>query len=384
MLYCWSIQQDPTAMSVVIHTRGEAGGGVAAHLQCPHCGHLSKSHAQQLSHLAASHPTCLDDVAVGRLGNILMYQSSGRLFHCSECFYTYRDFTKLYKHIIARHCMKSVSVSHIVRKHEIPKIYASHALTRSREVQMGGVEEEDGIGLSEEMMKEEIKVTEKLVGFVSHRFVCLVCNWRSKLKGFVLTHIERHHDVERRYGCKECPQKFFLPSRLQQHVRTVHRPGRYACPFCWFRSEFLGGFRRHCSRCNAREEEGGISVSRSGEFGAPRTLQGRDVDTSQTTEPSSVVIIIVVFAIVIIGSRVAGRSLLLHRNKTRRRVRKLEEMGTYRLHPDPELPPRLSRSDGAVPDAESHSPEDLVFDDGIFSCNNVVDVGAEPVQETGA
>ncbi|XP_047210642.1 myoneurin-like [Girardinichthys multiradiatus] len=446
-------QRQSAAMSVVIHTRGEAGGGVAAHLQCPHCGHLSKSHAQQLSHLAASHPTCLDGVAVGRLGNILMYQSSGRLFHCSECFYTYRDFTKLYKHIIARHCMvnrecgggeeeqgeeeeapekkrtteerdkeapdrmkckeegdeaperkrgeteegekdaskrkqgdegkvkeedgekkapeehqniegpnrkrsnegeeeggpeskrnsedagkeedgekdppknkqsvqgeeekeretdapgrkgsseddaeeeqntevpaevktgdeekkcvltydgilfhckicgwshkqKSVSVSHIVRKHEIPKIYASHALTRSREVQMGGVEEEDGIGLSEEMMKEEIKVTEKLVGFVSHRFVCLVCNWRSKLKGFVLTHIERHHDVERRYGCKECPQKFFLPSRLQQHVRTAHRPGRYACPFCWFRSEFLGGFRRHCSRCNAREEEGGMS-----------------------------------------------------------------------------------------------------------------------------
>uniref|UniRef100_A0A087YS59 C2H2-type domain-containing protein n=1 Tax=Poecilia formosa TaxID=48698 RepID=A0A087YS59_POEFO len=176
-------------MSVFIHTRGEAGGGVAAHLRCPHCGQLSKSHAQQLAHLAASHPTCLDDVAVGRLGNILMYQSSARLFHCSECFHTCKDFSKLYKHIIARHCIvekeeedeeklegpkrkrssdeedspeseeekqyvltfdgalfhckicgwshrqRSVSVSHIVRKHEIPKSYASHALAKSRQLQ---------------------------------------------------------------------------------------------------------------------------------------------------------------------------------------------------------------------------------------------------------
>lgn len=82
--------------------------------------------------------------------------------------------------------------------------------------------------------------------------------------GFVLTHIERNHEVERPYACKECSQSFFLPSRLQQHLRTAHRPGRYACPFCWFRSEFLGGFRRHCSRCNAREEEGGVPVGGGG------------------------------------------------------------------------------------------------------------------------
>ncbi|KAM4711315.1 uncharacterized protein FYW61_021758 [Anableps anableps] len=402
-------------MSVFIHTRGEAGGGVAAHLRCTHCGHFSKSHAQQLAHLAASHPACLDDVAVGRLGNILMYQSSGRLFHCSECFHTCRDFTKLYKHIIARHCMvdkeagggggeedqegeeeapekrrseevkggkdaskeedeekiegskrkrsskedngpeskkscqdagkeedgekeapgnnqslqgkeekegkrsseaeeeqnkapadvkpgdeekkyvltfdgvlfhckicgwshrqRSVSVSHIVRKHEIPKTYATHALAKSRELQTGRAEEDDGAGMSEELMREEMDVAAKWVGFVSHRFVCLVCNWRSKLKGFVLTHIERHHEVERPYSCRDCSQSFFLPSRLQQHVRTAHRPGRYACPFCWFRSEFLGGFRRHCSRCNAREEEEG---------GAPGGGEGREQEEEVEKEP---------------------------------------------------------------------------------------------------
>lgn len=34
-------------------------------------------------------------------------------------------------------------------------------------------------------------------------------------------------------------------------MTSVHRPGRYVCPFCCFRSQFLGGFKRHCSRCNA-------------------------------------------------------------------------------------------------------------------------------------
>ena len=75
--------------------------------------------------------------------------------------------------------------------------------------------------------------------------------------GFAISHVVRSHEVERPYRCKDCSRCFFLPSRLQQHVRAAHRPGRYACPFCCFRSQFLGGFRRHCSRCNAREEEGG-------------------------------------------------------------------------------------------------------------------------------
>lgn len=92
-------------MSTSAQTRGEAGGGAVAHLQCPDCGHFSNSHAHQLSHLAASHPARLDGVAFGRLGNILMYQSTARLFHCADCFFTSRDFTKLYKHVISRHCV---------------------------------------------------------------------------------------------------------------------------------------------------------------------------------------------------------------------------------------------------------------------------------------
>ncbi|XP_059183559.1 chromosome alignment-maintaining phosphoprotein 1-like isoform X2 [Centropristis striata] len=319
-------------MSVVIQTRGEVGGGVAAHLQCPQCGHFSKSHAHQLTHMAGSHPTCLGGVAVGRLGPIVMYQSTARLFHCSSCFYTTRDFTKLYKHIISKHCvderdggggdeekpgedgdeeggkdkvkseaeeeevgqpesvkaegdetvlvfdgagynclicgwktrLKGLAVSHVVKKHDIPKAYATQAVKREAAAFMpkqekgGGAEEEEGVaGLSGELLKEEMEATAKVVRFISNRFVCLICGWKTKLKGFAISHVVRCHDVERPYRCKDCSRSFFLPSRLQQHVRASHRPGRYACPFCCFRSEFLGGFRRHCSRCNAREEEEG-------------------------------------------------------------------------------------------------------------------------------
>lgn len=265
-------------MSVIIQARGEVGGGVAAHLQCPHCSHFSKSHAHQLSHIAASHPICLDTMAIGRLGNIMMYQSTARLFHCSDCFFTSKDFTKLYKHIISKHCMdereggagedgsekgeektgeegeeeekeggqdtlkrkrgsevegeegeghdeagasqrpesdkadgereespltfdgsvyhclicgwknklKGLGINHVVRKHDIPKAYAAQAIRRDaaapRQTQ-SSVEEEEVAGLSGELLKEEMQATAKVVRFISNRFVCLICGWKTKLKG---------------------------------------------------------------------------------------------------------------------------------------------------------------------------------------------------------
>ncbi|KAM7365832.1 hypothetical protein PAMP_016734 [Pampus punctatissimus] len=337
-------------MSVTVQSRGEVGGGVAAHLQCPLCGHFSKSHAHQLSHMATTHPTCLDSVAVGRLGNILMYQSTARLYHCSDCFYTSRDFNKLYKHIISKHCvddkegeeeeeekegggdegsekgeektgedaeegekdslkrkrsseaeeeeaegtgdegvllfdgasyrclicgwknkLKVLGINHVVRKHDIPKVYAAQAVRRAPAASTAAscsMEEEEVAGLSGELLKEEMKATAKVVTFVSNRFVCVICGWKTKLKGFAISHVVRCHDVERPYGCKVCKRSFFLPSRLQQHIRAAHRPGRFACPFCCFRSHFLGGFRRHCSRCNAREEGG---VGRGGRHMSTQT-----------------------------------------------------------------------------------------------------------------
>lgn len=48
-------------------------------------------------------------------------------------------------------------------------------------------------------------------------------------------------------------------------MTSAHRPGRYICPFCCFRSHFLGGFKRHCSRCNAWEGRGEGDEGKLGE-----------------------------------------------------------------------------------------------------------------------
>ncbi|XP_069577384.1 uncharacterized protein [Brachyistius frenatus] len=184
------------------------------------------------------------------LGNkgVLMFDGAG--YRCLICGW--------------KNKLKALGVNHVVRKHDIPKAYASQAVRRDatatapNQPQGGGAtEEEEVVGLSGELLKEEMEATAKVVRFISNRFVCLICGWKTKLKGFAISHVARCHDVERPYSCKDCKRSFFLPSRLQQHVGTAHRPGRYACPFCYFRSHFLGGFRRHCSRCNAREEEEG-------------------------------------------------------------------------------------------------------------------------------
>ncbi|XP_061693940.1 zinc finger protein 407-like [Syngnathoides biaculeatus] len=357
---------------------------MATYLQCPLCGNFAKCHAHQLSHVAAAHPTYLDSVAMGRLGNIIMYQSAARLFHCADCFFTSRDFTKLYQHIISKHCMdetatvgegadgeddrsekgdkeadeegkeleeerkevkeeeeevdeeleedvkeadeevkevdevmkegndadettpqtqdsgenvkdedastermisdadqsvlafngdlyrclicnwwknklKVVAVNHAVRKHGIPREFVVQRIRQDDDATSfirhlsGGADEDDEDGLSGDRLKEELKATSKVVGFFSGRYVCLICGWKTKRKGFVINHVVRSHNVERPYRCKDCKRSFFLPSRLLQHVRAAHRPGRFACPFCCFRSHFLVGFRRHCGRCAARE-----------------------------------------------------------------------------------------------------------------------------------
>lgn len=269
--------------------------------------------------MAVTHPTSLDGMAMGRLGNILMYQSGARLFHCSYCFYTSRDFTKLYKHIITKHCvderegggdngsekgdeeeeegkdaaerkqtikteeeeeeggnddskikktikteeeeeggrdvlkrkrsseaeeeeegegaeliksdcedksvlvldssgyrcllcgwknkLKAVAVSHMVRKHSIPKTYTNQAIRRElpeagQAPSSGGAEEEEAAavaGLSGELLKEEMEATAKVVNFISNRFVCLICGWKTKLKGTVAPPLVAPPPVAPRY-----------------------------------------------------------------------------------------------------------------------------------------------------------------------------------------
>ncbi|XP_056157396.1 zinc finger protein 567-like isoform X3 [Lampris incognitus] len=331
------------AMTGVASSRDEMGGTL--HLQCPLCGSFSKSHAHLLIHTANAHPDLLDETAVGRLGNVIIYQSIAQLFHCSRCFFTCKEFPKLYDHLISRHCtnrsqegeadaggeaktgeggeeekeaslkrkrssdreeeeeeghnednsdlpplpsnktaeesgvllfdgsgyrclicgwkhkLKALGINHVVKRHDIPKTYATWALKQDastlKPTHTGGGEEEEEKPnlLTQELLREEMEATAKVVRYINGRFVCLTCGWKNKLKGFAISHVARCHKVERPYSCSECDRTFFLPSQLQQHQSSKHRPGRYSCPFCFFRSDFLGGFRRHCSRCNARGED---------------------------------------------------------------------------------------------------------------------------------
>ncbi|XP_077440692.1 uncharacterized protein LOC144062828 [Vanacampus margaritifer] len=450
-------------MSVVKQNRGDPCSGVASHLQCPLCGNFAKSHAFQLSHIASAHPTYLDSVAMGRLGNIVMYQSGARLFHCAECFFTSRDFNKLYQHIIAKHCLdeaaaaegagledngsgkgekeadekvkeidadvkkvdeeikeadeevmevgeeakevdeglkeldeelkeldeelkeldeevkevgeelkevgeelkeldievdkevdgevkeidtdmkdaneddaipqspeevkdedatsemmisdvdnsvivfdgdmyhclicgwwknklKGSAITHVVRKHNIPREFVSQRIRQGdpaststfmpKRHPSSGADEEEEDPLSGDLLKEEMEATAKVVRFCSNRYVCVICGWKNKMKGFAISHVVRSHDVPRPYSCKDCKCTFFLPSRLRQHIRRTHRPGRYACPFCCFRSQFLAGFRRHCSRCTAREEgEGGLGLVLDEEGRGPVVIKEETKET---------------------------------------------------------------------------------------------------------
>lgn len=418
-----------------------------SHMQCLTCGHFCRSHAHLLSHLATAHPALLDGATVGRLGAAFFYQPSAKLFHCSLCFFTNQDFSRVYQHLLTTHCsdrdregdenrdraaadkeegkteeklkenkmvddmeteeekmkeslkrkrpapelltpdpgrssakssnpsaapdpfpapsmdpfrisaaqahsvdpsvnplvapdpfpdpsadpcrpsaalapsgdhsvdpsmalaplvdpcrpsevlapsadpstaqdtsvdsllqrsdglyvcrvcgwkhkLRILAVNHVVRKHDAPR--PPYNIAHKRSVRIPAVDnvnsqsvtamtEEEDDSMSPEMMQQEVEVTTKVLRFINNRFECQLCGWKTKLKGFALSHVERCHDVRRGFECSLCGQAFFVPSRLREHTRIAHRPGRYFCPFCSFRTDYLGGFRRHSSRCNARD-----------------------------------------------------------------------------------------------------------------------------------
>lgn len=222
---CLYFSLSVTAMSVIIPARGELGG-VAAHLQCPHCGYYSKSHTHQLTHIAASHPTHLDSAAFGRLGNILMYQSTAQLFHCFDCFFTSKDFTKVYKHVITTHCMderEAAATEETSEKgvekmgeqgKEEEKEGGEGSMKRKQSckgeedvAKMSCLEEEtreDGLpdngGASQMVDKTDGEREESVLIFDGVSFCCMMCSWKSKLKGVAINHVVRRHDIPRAYA----------------------------------------------------------------------------------------------------------------------------------------------------------------------------------------
>lgn len=241
------------------------------HLQCSLCGYLSKSHSSLLAHTADKHPCHLDDMPVGRLGNIVFYQSLAKLFHCHECFFTAKDFSKVYDHIISSHCTSKAAEEGFAGNQQGTASEATAAnhgsLKRKRSSTADGGGRGQGSVPSEDAEsprqtgqsgpEETGSEADAIFGLVSHngnRYVCRICGWKTKMKGFCVRHVVARHEVAKPYSCPHCDQAFIVSSMLRQHMNRQHKSGEYRCPFCFFRTDKLRGLRCHCTKCRAKEE----------------------------------------------------------------------------------------------------------------------------------
>lgn len=289
---CLHFSLPVTVMSVVMQARGDLGG-VAAHLQCPHCGYYSKSHAHQLSHIAASHPTHLDSAAFGRLGNILMYQSTAQLFHCFDCFFTSKDFTKVYKHVITKHCVDEKEVATEETSQKGPEMTAEQRKEEEEGEGESGIKRQQSIKVEEDVAKmscleeaEGDKATtcsegkdkveeaghhdngdlsqmadktdgerdESVLIFDGVSFCCMMCSWKSKLKGVAINHVVRRHDIPRAYAIQaikrdaaaEEDEESSLSSELlrveMEATAKVIRfvSSRFVCQICGWKTKLKG------------------------------------------------------------------------------------------------------------------------------------------------
>ena len=164
---------------------GEERGGALPPpglLCCPACGRPCPSHALLLAHTAAAHPTRLDRTAVGRLGNVLAYQATAGLFHCSACLFTCGRFAKLFTHLLAAHCA------------------AGGEAERGGPPEEEEEEEQDGPPKEEEEEEEQGGPPKEaeIISYSQSRYVCVLCGWRSRLRGKPLPHLgaELHQGVE--------------------------------------------------------------------------------------------------------------------------------------------------------------------------------------------
>lgn len=170
-----------------------------------------------------------------------MYQSTAQLYHCFNCFFTSKDFTKVYKHVITKHCMDKTEAAATGESSE--KVGEKMGEQGKEEEKEGGdgsrkrkqrseegdakrpclehvgddgvkstkgsegqeeVEEEgrhdDGGGASQMADKTEGERDGSVLIFDGVSFCCMMCRWKSKLKGVAINHVVRKHDVPRAYA----------------------------------------------------------------------------------------------------------------------------------------------------------------------------------------
>ncbi|XP_066505711.1 zinc finger protein 425-like [Hoplias malabaricus] len=72
-------------------------------LQCPYCLIQYNTKCSFQIHVGSQHPLHCEEISVGRLGKVIFYQRTARLFHCYICFFTAKDYTKLFDHLLVQH-----------------------------------------------------------------------------------------------------------------------------------------------------------------------------------------------------------------------------------------------------------------------------------------
>ncbi|XP_035267333.1 chromosome alignment-maintaining phosphoprotein 1-like isoform X1 [Anguilla anguilla] len=99
-----------------------SAASTGGHLQCSFCKYQCKSNATYQIHIGTSHPFHCEEMDVGRLGKIIFYQKSAKLFHCHECFFTGKSYTRVYDHVLVSH---SFSRKDKTNNNRDPKDYLS-------------------------------------------------------------------------------------------------------------------------------------------------------------------------------------------------------------------------------------------------------------------
>ncbi|KAB5517576.1 hypothetical protein PHYPO_G00168740 [Pangasianodon hypophthalmus] len=281
---------EPQMLSTGDVKRRTASSGI----QCPYCRYRCGAKFSFQIHVGSQHPLQCEDVCVGRLGKVVFYQRTAKLFHCHICFFTSKDYAVLFEHLLARHCFtvrKAVQTDeddevtdegdtevrhregHEQDRSPNPEIKPDNddateqrkqetsnedALKKRKRssVSSGEDDEHEDVNVSDSMQaanEEQAAAVERYSENSSAPYYdCKFCKRRCKSKISLLRHVSRNHDVPKPHVCKECSETFMLQSLLTRHINLLHRQELYQCPYCLFESS-LQGLHQHLSHCRAVE-----------------------------------------------------------------------------------------------------------------------------------
>ena len=75
---------------------------------------------------------------------------------------------------------------------------------------------------------------------MSERYSCEVCDKTFKSKVTLKCHVKRMHmETATSHSCDECPRTFLSKQKLEQHLDGVHRPPKFACDLCSYKTRKL-------------------------------------------------------------------------------------------------------------------------------------------------